>query len=158
MTICEDPSVLPAAGAGGTAAGADFHDASVDPLRPNENAGLLPPEELPGLNFTITEAPVLAEEAIPPEVSGHLRFIVEEEELHVVREENPEFNSRRPATATRTPTTSRATISARLPAMTRTSTAISRKRRSSSAATSPAWFPAVGPFTSMSATARTARR
>ncbi len=31
--------------------------------------------------------------------------------------------------------------------MTRTSTAISRSRRSSSAATSPAWFPAVAPFT-----------
>ena len=90
--ISEDPSVLPAAGAGGTAAGADFHDAAVDLLPGNEKLGLLPPEELPGLNFTITEAPVLAEEAIPPTVTGHLQFIVEEEELQVVREQNPEFN------------------------------------------------------------------
>ena len=63
-TISEDPSVLPAAGAGGTAAGADFHDASVDPLGLSNPLGLLPPEELPGLNFTVTEAPVLAAETV----------------------------------------------------------------------------------------------
>ena len=94
-TISEDPSVLPAAGAGGTAAGADFHDASVDLLgqrrirsaccgRKSCRASISP----------ITEAPVLElAEGIPPAVSGHLQFIVEEEELHVVREQNPEFNT-----------------------------------------------------------------
>ena len=50
-TISEDPSVLPAAGAGGTAAGADFHDAAVDPFAPNDEAGAAAPEELPGIGF-----------------------------------------------------------------------------------------------------------
>ncbi len=84
--ISEDPSVLPAAGAGGTAAGADFHDASVDPLGLANPLGLLPPEELPGINFTETEAPVIITTAplslLPPQVIGSLNVIVEEEQLN----------------------------------------------------------------------------
>src|SRR6476660_3388829 len=59
VPITEDPSVVPAAG--GTAAGADFHGFSVDGLFGGDPLGLLPPEELPGLQFTNTGTPLLEE-------------------------------------------------------------------------------------------------
>src|SRR6187401_3376763 len=88
FTISEDPTVLPAAGPGGTAAGADFHDAAVDALGLSNPLGLLPPEELPGINFTVTEAPVLAAEELPPALAftGPIFGIVEEEHHGEVRQ------------------------------------------------------------------------
>ena len=156
-TISEDPSVLPAAGAGGTAAGADFHDPRLIFSACPNPLGLLGPEELPGLDFTVTEAPILLAEGISPVVSGHLQFIIEEEELHVVREQNPEFNTAAGNGNEDTNDVEGDNLSAP-PAMTRTSTAILRSRRNSSAATSPAWFPAVVPSRSSSTMARTAHR
>ena len=47
--ITEDVSVLPAAGPGGVASGADFHGPFVDGLFTGNPLDLLPPEELPGL-------------------------------------------------------------------------------------------------------------
>ncbi|HET9717721.1 MAG TPA: DUF5801 repeats-in-toxin domain-containing protein, partial [Pseudolabrys sp.] len=79
--ITEDQSVLPAAGEGTNASGADFHDPSVDPLGPSTPLGLLPPEELPGINFIEPETPLLTNDI--PQVVGKLRFIVEEDELRV---------------------------------------------------------------------------
>src|SRR5215475_6420023 len=85
--ITEDQSVLPAAGPGGVASGADFHDAAVDPLALGNPLDLLPPEELPGINFTATEAPTFLQQEVNliPTVSGHVFGVVEEEQLH------PEF-------------------------------------------------------------------
>ena len=60
--ITEDQSVLPAAGPGGVAAGADFHGPFVDGLFTGNPLDLLPPEELPGLQFTITATPLLTED------------------------------------------------------------------------------------------------
>ena len=86
--ITEDQSVLPAAGPGGVASGADFHGPSVDGLFTGNPLDLLPPEELPGLQFTITEAPTFLEETfleevnLIPAVSGHLFGVVEEEALN----------------------------------------------------------------------------
>src|SRR5690349_9590813 len=57
FTISEDPSVLPAAGDVNVLGGGDFHDPSVDPLGPSNPLDLLPPEELPNIKFTETEAP-----------------------------------------------------------------------------------------------------
>src|SRR5262245_57703677 len=58
--------VLPAAGPGGAAAGADFHGFSIDGLGLSNPLGLLPQEELPGLKFTNTGTPTLEEGAPPP--------------------------------------------------------------------------------------------
>ena len=86
--ITEDQSVLPAAGPGGVASGADFHGPFVDGLFTGNPLDLLPPEELPGLQFTITEAPTFLEETLLeevnliPAVSGHLFGVVEEEALN----------------------------------------------------------------------------
>ena len=86
--ITEDQSVLPAAGPGGVASGADFHGPFVDGLFTGNPLDLLPPEELPGLQFTITEAPTFLEETfleevnLIPAVSGHLFGVVEEEALN----------------------------------------------------------------------------
>ncbi len=83
FTISEDPSVLPAAGPGGVASGADFLDAVVDPLPLGGPLPLLPPEGLPGITFTGTEAPAFTEEAnLLPTVSGHVFGVVEEEQLN----------------------------------------------------------------------------
>ena len=49
--ITEDQSVLPAAGPGGVASGADFLDAVVDPLLTGPVLPLLPPEIIPGDYF-----------------------------------------------------------------------------------------------------------
>ena len=86
--ITEDVSVLPAAGPGGVASGADFHGPFVDGLFTGNPLDLLSPEELPGLQFTITEAPTFLEETFLeevnqiPAVSGHLFGVVEEEALN----------------------------------------------------------------------------
>ena len=86
--ITEYQSVLPAAGPGGVASGADFHGPAVDGLFTGNPLDLLPPEELPGLQFTITEAPTFLEETLLeevnliPAVSGHLFGVVEEEALN----------------------------------------------------------------------------
>jgi hypothetical protein len=85
FTVSEDPSVVPAAG-DAVLSGGDFHDPSVDPLPPNEKLALLPPEELPNINFTITEAPVLPPlETAPNQIPTLGQFtpvLVEEEELN----------------------------------------------------------------------------
>src|SRR4029077_6685857 len=85
LTISEDQSVLPAAGPGGVASGADFLDAVVDPLLTGPVLPLLPPEGLPGITFTGTEAPAFIQEPsnanLLPTVSGHVLGIVEEEQL-----------------------------------------------------------------------------
>src|SRR5262245_35188358 len=60
------PDVQPAAGPGGTAAGADFHGFSIDGLGLSNPLGLLPPEELGGLKFTNTGTPTLEVEGAPP--------------------------------------------------------------------------------------------
>src|SRR5579884_3074900 len=52
--ITEDQSVLPAAG-GNVASGADFHNPTVDPLLVGPFLPLLPPEELPPVQFHNTE-------------------------------------------------------------------------------------------------------
>ena len=86
FTISEDPSVLPAAGPGGVASGADFLDAVVDPFGFTNPLDLLPPEELPNLKFTVTQAPIITEEDnLIPTVSGHVSGIVEEEQLTSAR-------------------------------------------------------------------------
>ena len=64
--ITEDQSVLPAAGPGGVASGADFHGPFVDGLFTGNPLDLLPPEELPELQFTITATPLLAEDTFVP--------------------------------------------------------------------------------------------
>ena len=59
--ITIDQAALPAAGEGGPAgpaAGANVNNASVDPLGLPNPLPLLPPEELPGINFTNIEAPL----------------------------------------------------------------------------------------------------
>ncbi len=60
--ITEDQSVLPAAGPGGVASGADFHGPSVDPLALGNPLDLLPQEELPNIVFHPEEAPLLVEQ------------------------------------------------------------------------------------------------
>ncbi|HEX5508271.1 MAG TPA: hypothetical protein VFX37_07185, partial [Pseudolabrys sp.] len=87
--VTDDQSVLPAAGNGGNASGADFHDPSVDPLSVPGPLGLLGPEELPPVQFheftnlALDESPALT-------LSGTLSGIVEEEQLHFkVRDERP---------------------------------------------------------------------
>src|SRR5262249_9047288 len=82
------PDVQPAAGPGGTAAGADFHGFSIDGLGLSNPLGLLPEEALPGLQFTNTGTPTLEEAAPPPppplappiEFAG-IQGIVEEEDF-----------------------------------------------------------------------------
>src|SRR5262245_38341042 len=80
--ITEDQSVLPAAGPGGVASGADFHDPSVDPLGLLNPLDLLPPEELPNIAFHPEEAPLLTVDNFVPFTFGKLNGLVEEEELH----------------------------------------------------------------------------
>ena len=89
FTISEDPSVLPAAGPGGVASGADFLDPVVDPFGLTNPLDLLPPEVLPGITFTGTQAPALTEEPLTtriagraPTVFGHVFGVVEEEQLN----------------------------------------------------------------------------
>ena len=92
FTISEDPSVLPAAGPGGVAAGADFHGPVVDPFGLTNPLDLLPPEVLPGITFTGTEAPAFIEESntnLPATVSGHVFGVVEEEQLNAQIIEQP---------------------------------------------------------------------
>ena len=82
-TISEDPTVLPATG-DTVLSGGDFHDPSVDPLGPSNPLDLLPPEELPGIDFTVTEAPILTEGAplnLIPALGEPVFGIVEEEQL-----------------------------------------------------------------------------
>ena len=92
--ITEDQSVLPAAGPGGVASGADFHGPFVDGLFTGNPLDLLPPEELPGLQFTITATPLLTEDFFVPFTFGNLNGLVEEEELRfqVQQEERPVKN------------------------------------------------------------------
>ncbi|HVU22247.1 MAG TPA: hypothetical protein VHE09_16065, partial [Rhizomicrobium sp.] len=85
--ITTDQSVLPAAGNGNNASGADFHDPSVDPLGVPGPLGLLGPEELPPIQFNQFFGHALNETFGPPTVSGNLTLFVEEEELHVQFEE-----------------------------------------------------------------------
>ncbi len=69
--ITEDQSVLPAAGNGGNgASGADFHDPSVDPLATPGPLPLLPPEELPPIQFTNVQSAVISGSNLIPTVSG----------------------------------------------------------------------------------------
>lgn len=78
--ITEDQSVLPAAGEqGGPQAGANFRDASVDPLLTGDPLPLLPPEALG--NFVITD--IIAARLTEYEKLSFagLRAIVEEDEL-----------------------------------------------------------------------------
>ena len=94
FTISEDPSVLPAAGPGGVAAGADFHGPAVDPFGLSNPLDLLPPELFPGITFTGTEAPAFTEAFTEetnlfPTVSGHVLGIVEEEALNAQVIEQP---------------------------------------------------------------------
>lgn len=78
--ITEDQSVLPAAGdQGGPQAGANFRDASVDPLLTGDPLPLLPPEALG--NFVIADRLVTALTEYPKLAFGGLRAIVEEDEL-----------------------------------------------------------------------------
>ena len=92
--ITEDQSVLPAAGPGGVASGADFHGPFVDGLFTGDPLDLLPPEELPGLQFTITATPLLTEDTFVPFTFDSLHGLVEEEELRfqVQQEERPVNN------------------------------------------------------------------
>ena len=92
--ITEDQSVLPAADPGGVASGADFHGPFVDGLFTGNPLDLLPPEELPGLQFTITATPLLTENSFVPFTFGNLNGLVEEEELRfqVQQEERPVNN------------------------------------------------------------------
>src|SRR6478752_7197770 len=62
--ITEDQSVLPAAGPGGVASGADFHGPSVDPLALGNPLDLLPAEELPNIVFHPEQAPLLVEQQL----------------------------------------------------------------------------------------------
>lgn len=84
VPITEDQSVLPAAG-DAAAAGADFHGFSVDGLGLSNPLGLLPPEELPGLQFTNTGTPLLEQGATPPNLvpgfGAPVLGIVEEESV-----------------------------------------------------------------------------
>ena len=81
--ITEDQTVLPAAGGpGNNASGADFHNPSVDALLVGPPLPLLPPEELPPVNFLTNEAPALNAVNLIPTVSGTVLGIVEEEQLH----------------------------------------------------------------------------
>ena len=57
--ITQDQSVLPAAGPDTPAPGADFHDVSVTPLETPPPLPLLPPEELPPIQFHNIEGVVL---------------------------------------------------------------------------------------------------
>lgn len=59
LPITEDPSVVPAAGDINVLGSGDFHDPSVDPLGLSNPLDLLPPEELPNIKFTETEAPTI---------------------------------------------------------------------------------------------------
>src|SRR6476620_9753464 len=89
--ITEDVSVLPAAGPGGVASGADFHGPSVDPLALGNPLDLLPPEELPNSVFHPEEAPLIVEQQqtfapftddfpTAPTVSGNLDHTVTHDE------------------------------------------------------------------------------
>src|SRR6185437_7566242 len=83
--ITEDQSVLPAAGNGSNgASGADFHDPSVDPLATPGPLPLLPPEELPPIQFTNVLSAVINNNAsnLIPTVSGSVFGVVEEEALN----------------------------------------------------------------------------
>src|SRR6476619_6260899 len=82
--ITEDQSVLPAAGPGGVASGADFHGPSVDGLFTGNPLDLLPPEELPNIVFHPEQAPLLVEQqqTFAPFTFTSITGIVEEEELH----------------------------------------------------------------------------
>ena len=58
---------------------------SVDPFGLTNPLDLLPPEVLPGITFTGTQAPALTEETntnLLPTVSGHVFGVVEEEQLN----------------------------------------------------------------------------
>lgn len=77
--ITEDQSVLPAAGEGGPQAGANFRDASVDPLSTPDPLDLLPPEELG--NFVINDIIGRNDDTIEPLRFLGLRLIVEEDQL-----------------------------------------------------------------------------
>ena len=88
--ISTDQAVLPAAGPGATnpnlAAGADFQNPSVDPLGLLEPLPLLPPEELPPIQFTQTLPGLLPTETTPPPnliptFGESVVGVVEEEEL-----------------------------------------------------------------------------
>jgi hypothetical protein len=78
--ITEDQSVLPAAG-GNVASGADFHNPTVDPLLVGPFLPLLPPEELPPVQFHELQN-ALTEINLIPTVSGHVFGVVEEEQLN----------------------------------------------------------------------------
>ncbi len=82
--VTEDQSVLPAAGPGGNAQGANFRPAFVDELVGPPLNDLMPQEELPGLEFQIETRPLVEieqEEGLPPLVQvGSLSDIVEEEQ------------------------------------------------------------------------------
>jgi nidogen-like/Big-like domain-containing protein/uncharacterized protein DUF5801/VWA domain-containing protein/hemolysin type calcium-binding protein len=91
LPITEDPSVVPAAGDINVLGGGDFHDPSVDPLGPSQPLDLLPPEELPNIKFTETEAPFLAVQgSLIPTVFGNVTGLVEEEQLS---QQNVQFPS-----------------------------------------------------------------
>ncbi|MBX6329688.1 MAG: VWA domain-containing protein, partial [Pseudolabrys sp.] len=78
--ITEDQSVLPAAG-GNVSSGADFHNPTVDPLLVGPFLPLLPPEELPPIEFHELQN-ALTEINLIPTVSGHVFGVVEEEQLN----------------------------------------------------------------------------
>ncbi len=103
--ITEDQSVLPAAGNAGQASGADFHDAvGRSVCRLSSPLDLLPPEELPNIAFTVTQAPITEEDLIPT-VSGHVLGIVEEEALNAQVIEQPSDSGRAMRTLTTLPAT-----------------------------------------------------
>jgi Domain of unknown function (DUF5801)/RTX calcium-binding nonapeptide repeat (4 copies) len=63
--ITTDQSVLPAAGDGTPASGANFSNASVDPLLGPDPLPLLPPEALPPIEFTRIEAVTPQQDLLP---------------------------------------------------------------------------------------------
>src|SRR6185437_5549742 len=64
------------------ASGADFHDPSVDPLATPGPLPLLPPEELPPIQFTNVLSAVISGSNLIPTVSGTVFGVVEEEALN----------------------------------------------------------------------------
>src|SRR5262245_11568618 len=81
--ITTDQSVLPAAGDGGAgtpASGANFANASVDPLAAPDPLDLLGPEELPPITFTRIEGAAAAGDGVPS-VSENDPVLLDDDDL-----------------------------------------------------------------------------